>query len=304
MASWNELLNQLEKQPVQWLQNRQQRALKAIGKLCGGRNVIFYASAFLQKPDAPPQLLQITHEDLNGFMAVMYGMDWDKDLTLLIHTPGGTAPAAQTIVSYLWQKFKDIQIVVPALAMSAGTMISLAANKIIMGRQSQLGPIDPQMPVSGRFVSAQSVLEQFDQARAEILQNPITAHVWAPALQSVGPALLQEARNALAYGETMVAEWLEQRMFAKTDNPSGIARDTAKFFRDASIHKSHGRRIDRDEARSHNVVIDDLESEQKLQEEVLTAYHLSTLVFEKTPATKVLVSSTDRRWIKNWVLSK
>lgn len=49
--------------------------------------------------------------------------------------------------------------------MSAGTMISLSANKIIMGRQSQLGPIDPQMPLSGRFVSAQSIIDQFEEAK-------------------------------------------------------------------------------------------------------------------------------------------
>jgi len=302
MPSWNELLNQLEKQPNEWIRRKHQHALKAISKIRGNRNIIFYASAFLQKPEVPANFLQITHEDLNGFMSVMYGMNWDKGLTLILHTPGGVTNATETIVSYLWQKFRDIEVIIPTLAMSAGTMISLSANKILMGRQSQLGPIDPQMPVGNRFVSAQSVVDQFEQAKTEILANPISAHLWAPILQSIGPALLQEAKNALAYSETMVANWLERRMFSAKDKPNNIAKATAKFFRDASVHKSHGRRIDREEAKAQNVIVEDLEDNQTLQDLVLTAYHITTLIFEKTPAAKMLVSDSNRVWIKNWIL--
>ncbi len=299
MPSWNDLINELEKQPAEWLRIKQQEALQAIGKIRGDRNVILYASAFLQKPIAPQYMLQITHEDINGFMSVMYGMDWTKGLTLLLHTPGGVTNAAETIVSYLWQKFSDIEVIIPTLSMSAGTMISLAANRIVMGRQSQIGPIDPQMPFGGRFVSAQAIVDQYMQARTEILANPIAAHLWAPILQSLGPALLQEAQNALAYSQRMVAEWLEKRMFASLSDAAEKAKATAKFFRDASVHLSHGRRIDRNEAKLHNVIIEDLEENQQLQEDVLTAYHLSTLAFEKSPATKILESNYDRRWIKN-----
>jgi hypothetical protein len=300
MPSWNELLQELDRQPAEWLHRKQQAALDAISKARGGRNVIFYASAFLQKPQAPQSSLQITFEDLNGFMSVMYGMDWTKPLTLLLHTPGGLANATETIVAYLWQKFDYIEVIVPTFAMSSGTMISLAANKIIMGRQSQLGPIDPQIPVVGSFASAQSIVDQFEEAKAEILTDLRTAHVWAPVLQSMGPALLREALNAIGYSERMVAKWLEKRMLAREPDPAGTAKATAKFFRDASVHLSHGRRIDRDEARLHNVVVEDLEANQDFQDHVMTAYHLMTLAFEKGPATKVLVSDKDRRWLKNW----
>lgn len=165
MPSWNELLTELEKQPGEFLRTNLQKYLNDISKLRENRNVIFYASAFLQKPEAPQTFIQVTHEDLNGFMGTMYGMDWNKGLTLLLHTPGGLTNAAETIVEYLYQKFQYIEVIIPTFAMSAGTMISLGANKIIMGRQSQLGPIDPQMPLSGRFVSAQSVVDQFDEAK-------------------------------------------------------------------------------------------------------------------------------------------
>jgi hypothetical protein len=303
MPSWNELLSQLDNVQQDWWNNKLNQSLSAVGKLRGNRNVLFYASGFLQKPTAHPQLLQITHEDINGFMSVMYGMDWSHGLTLLLHTPGGIGNAVETIVDYLWQKFPDFEVIVPVFAMSAGTMMSLASTKIIMGRQSQLGPIDPQLPIGGRFVSAQSVVDQFTRARREILRNSAMATVWFPIQQSIGSAGLQEARNAIAYAKKMVAQWLQAHMFADHEDPEGSAERTVKFFSDVSRHRSHGRRINRAEAREQNVVIYDLEDDQTLQDEVLTAYHLITLVFEKTPAAKVIVSHEGRRWIKNTQIS-
>ena len=204
MPSWNELLNEFEAQKTvedksKWLLDKPREALSKISELRENRNVIFYASAFLQKPLIPPPFLQLTHEEINGFMSVMYGMDWEKGLTLILHTPGGITNAAETIVSYLHDKFNYIEVIIPTFAMSAGTMISLAADKLIMGRQSQLGPIDPQIPIGGRTVSARAIVEQFSIAKKELLEDLKLAHLWAPILQSLGPALIQEAQNALDY---------------------------------------------------------------------------------------------------------
>jgi hypothetical protein len=102
-------------------------------------------------------------------MSVMFGMTWAKGLTLVLHTPGGVTNAAETLVAYLRSKFTDIEVIVPTYAVSAGTMISLAANRIVMGRQSQLGPIDPQFVVGHRAQSAQAVVDQFEEAKKEIL---------------------------------------------------------------------------------------------------------------------------------------
>lgn len=304
MPSWNELLVEFDSQPddatkLTWLNSKPVSALRDIAAARGDRNVIFYASAFLQKPTVPGILLQLTHEELNGFMSIMYGMDWSKGLTLLLHTPGGVTNAAETIVAYLRSKFSDIEVIIPTYAMSAGTMIALGADRIIMGRQSQLGPIDPQIPFGGRTISARAIVDQFGLARAEILANTASAHLWAPVLQSVGPSLLQEATNALEYGEKMVARWLAQNMFKSHANASSLADAAAKHFNDASTHKSHGRRIDRSEARQQQVTVDDLETDQHLQDAVLTAYHATTILFEKTITAKVLFSHADRRWVKN-----
>lgn len=305
MPAWNDLLNQLEALPndVQkghWIRATMGASLRAIRQARGDRNVILYGSAFLQKTNATPALLQITHEEINGFMSVIYGMNCAHGLTLVLHTPGGVTNAAETLVAYLWSKFPYIEVIVPTYAMSAGTMISLASNRIIMGRQSQLGPIDPQIPLGGgRYISARSITDQFERARKDVIDHRETAHAWAPVLQALGPGLLQEAQNAQDYGEQMVSRWLQARMFEGQSDASAKANRVAGHFNDAAMHKSHGRRIDRDEARSVQVVVEDLEDDQSLQEAVLTAYHVMTITFEKSPAAKLITSDGDKTWVKN-----
>ncbi len=302
MPAWGELLHDIsavvDAQKGEWLQEKIYENLERISVQRGGRNVLFYGSGWLQK-QVPAGLSQIMHEDINGFMTSIHGMDWSKGLTLVLHTPGGAINAAETIVSYLQSKFDDIETIVPVYSMSAGTMITLGTNNVIMGRQSQLGPIDPQMLMGNGTVSARAIVEQFGRAHAEISANPVVAHVWAPIIQSLGPALLTEAVNALSFGERMVREWLERRMFVGLPDAQTKARTVAAFFNDATQHLSHGRRIDRDEARSLDIPVEDLEADQELQDAVLTAYHLITILFEMSPAVKAIYTNSRRAWVKN-----
>ncbi|MBX4308663.1 ATP-dependent Clp protease proteolytic subunit, partial [Mycobacterium tuberculosis] len=89
--------------------------------------------------------VQITDEDKNGFMLCIHELDRTKGLDLIIHTPGGDSQATIALVDYLRSMFgKNIRAIIPQLAMSAGTMIACSCFEIIMGKQSSLGPIDPQ----------------------------------------------------------------------------------------------------------------------------------------------------------------
>ena len=262
------------------------------------RNVLFYASGFLQKPESPSHLTSITREDINGFMAGIHNHDFAKGLLLILHTPGGSAEAAQTIVDYLRSKYESIDALVPTYAMSAGTMIALGCNSIIMGRQSQLGPTDPQLVVGARLYSAHSIVQQFEEAKAEIIKEPILTNAWGHVLRSYGPALLQEARKSIQYGRSIVEEWLEKYMFANEDNRQTLAQEAAKYF-SSDDHGSHGRRINRSDARNHHLKIVDLEEDGALQDEVLTLYHLLTIAFDSSPTAKAVISSNGQKWLKN-----
>ena len=60
----------------------------------------------------------------------------------ILHTTGGNPTATESIVNYLRAKFdNDIRVIVPQLAMSAGTIIAYVGQEIIIGRQFRLGSI-------------------------------------------------------------------------------------------------------------------------------------------------------------------
>ena len=54
------------------------------------------------------------------------------------------------------------------MAMSAGTMIACSAKKIIMGKASSLGPIDPQF----NGIPAYNIISEFEEAKKDLSTNP------------------------------------------------------------------------------------------------------------------------------------
>jgi hypothetical protein len=99
----------------------------------------------------------------------------------------------------------------------------------------------------------------------------------------------------------MVARWLASGMFDGKADAADLGAAVARHFNDATTHKSHGRRIDRIEADANKVVTEALEANQDLQEAVLTAYHIMTIMFEQSATAKLIWSSHRRTWMKNLV---
>lgn len=307
MASWSELLEQVQAQDRadagKWLEDKLKRHLGRISKIRKGTAVIYYASAFLQKVD---NLTAISREDMNGFMNALYQTKTEKGLTLILHTPGGDPNAVESIVEYLHSKFNYIEVIVPYLAMSGGAMICLSSDHLILGRQSQLGPIDPQFSIGNKSHSARAIKEGFNKAREDIKTDIKLAHLWAPILQNMGPSLVLEADKALSYSEELVKKWLGRRMFKEIENEDDRAKNaerTAEYFNAQQINDTdkihvHGQRIDSTKLKKLGINFEPLEEKQTLQNEVLTAYHLMTLIFEMSPSLKFIVTNDGKKWIK------
>ncbi len=303
MPSWNDLLISLQEQDdPSWLDKKLYEYLGALSKRRGDSAVIYYASAFLQKAN---ESVSIGREDINGFMNALYNAPTDKGLTLILHTPGGDPNAVESIVEYLHSKFDRMEVFVPYLAMSGGAMISLASDLLVLGKQSQLGPIDPQFLTEGTSYSARAIQEAFAKARDDIEDDIRLAHLWAPILQNMGPSLVLEAEKALAYSKELVADWLNKRMLkdikdaqARRENADTIA---AYFNAEPTSEHGqvyvHGQRIGVEQLQRLGVKLQLLESDQELQNEVLTAYHLMTLIFETTASLKFIASSEGRMWV-------
>jgi hypothetical protein len=78
----------------------------------------------------------VDHLDLIG--------DVDR-ISLILHTAGGDVLAAWSITNLIRQFCKELEVIVPYRAHSAGTLMSLGADKIILTKQATLGPIDPSV---------------------------------------------------------------------------------------------------------------------------------------------------------------
>lgn len=69
----------------------------------------------------------------------------DREVDLIIHTPGGLVLASEMIAMAVKHHPSKVTVIIPFYAMSGGTLIALAADEIIMEKDSVLGPLDPQI---------------------------------------------------------------------------------------------------------------------------------------------------------------
>jgi ClpP class serine protease len=211
------------------------------------RNLIVYATAFTQAaPGIPPGVLSISDGDMQGVMEVVSDLD-GGGLDFVIHSPGGSIEAAEALVRYLRSKFDHIRVFVPHLAMSAATMIACAADKIVMGGHSSLGPVDPQLqmqtPLGIRSVPADAVIAQFERAQRECL-DPRKLGSWAPMLNQYGPDLLEQCENAQNLSKDLVKEWLASYMFNGQEDAEQKSISIAKWL---ANHKERG---------THNIFVE------------------------------------------------
>jgi hypothetical protein len=203
----------------------------------------------------------------------------------------------------LRSKFQHIRVIVPQQAMSAATMLACAADVIVMGKHSFLGPTDPQFvmntPVGVRMVPAQAILEQFDLAVAEC-RNPQKLGAWLPMLSQYGPDLLVQCRNASAMSEELVQRWLETYMFKDLSPPDRLTKsgDIAKWLATHQHFKSHGRPIGRDELEQRGLKIEHLENDQKTQDLALSVFHAATHAFNMTGVVKIIENHLGKAFLK------
>lgn len=235
-------------------------------------------------------------------MEAFYGLA-GPSLDLVLHSPGGSGEAAAAIVSYIRSKFSDVRVFVPHEAMSAATMLACSADVLFMGRQSYMGPIDPQFsfgvtPLGPQSIPAQAILDQFERIKAEYVKDKDSLAVWIPSLQQYGPALIQQCQNALDLSKELVTSWLAKWMFKNVADGAAKAAQVANALRDHKAFKTHARPLDREYLRSLGMRIIDLESDQQLQEKVLTVYHAAMHTFLATGATKIIENHAGRAFIK------
>lgn len=299
MPNWHDILNEIGKMGSPHDVVRR-NYLKKLSDYTG-RNTIVYYSGWLQK-NVPGT--EVNDSDKTGLMTVVNKLDRTRGLDLILHTPGGLTAATESVVDYLHNMFgNDIRAIVPQLAMSAGTMIACSCKSILMGKQSNLGPIDPQLGP----VPAHGIVEEFKRAYDEIKTAQINAlthpnnpaavaeantkiALWQPIVAKYSPALIGECEKNIEWSESMVKDWLARNMLSDLEpaDMERVRKTILTELADHTVSKSHGRHIPMQKCIDIGLKIEKLEDDQTLQDLVLSVHHSCIHTLSNTPSIKII----------------
>jgi ATP-dependent protease ClpP protease subunit len=269
------------------------RYLKKISKLTR-RNTIAYYSGFLSKPRL--EGTEINDEDKNGFMLCIHELDRSKGVDLILHTPGGDGQATVSLVGYLRSMFgSNIRALIPQIAMSAGTMLACSCREIVMGKQSSLGPVDPQFGV----IAAANLLAEVKQARQEILANPNSALFWNPILSKITPSFLQRCEVALKESNAFISQTLAENMFSGASEGERRTKiESISSLLANNDGKAHNTHLDYKQCADAGLKVVKLEDDSALQDLLLTVHHCYMHSLSNTPAFKIIENQMGRRTVK------
>ena len=128
-----------------WYAVRRAQAIRAIERSHGSRVITMIHR---QEKRSIFGFAVSRHIDLEGAQTIIAAIKEtpaDMSIDLVIHTPGGLVLAAMQIARAVEAHKAKVTVYVPVYAMSGGTLIALAADEIVLGEFSVLGPIDPQI---------------------------------------------------------------------------------------------------------------------------------------------------------------
>lgn len=291
MPSWGEILSEISRagSTHDLIRRKYLARLHRLTK----RNVIIYYSGWLQKPEIRGS--EVNDADKNGFMSVIHGLDREKGLDLILHTPGGETAATESLVQYLRAMFgTNIRTIVPQLALSAGTMIACASKSIVMGKHSSLGPVDPQF----HGLPAHGVVEEFGRAYHEIVADQAKIPVWQPIIAKYHPTLIGECEKAIQWSQEMTKDWLLSGMLRGQADAAAKATIILNELSDHALTKSHARHLSAEKCKSIGLTIEDLETPPEFQDAVLSVHHSCIHTLSATPAYKLIESHKGKAFIQ------
>lgn len=177
------------------------------------------------------------------FEETLYDADPSQDLHVMLATPGGDGETAIRLVRQAQYHCKELTVIVPDRAKSAGTLFVLGADHIYMGPTSDLGPVDPQFLLPGKPpVAARAIIAAVEEAEKRVQANPQTYTLHATLLAADITALIvQRAHDEIARTENQVKEAL-----------SCVQGRTPKEIEELA-KKLHGPLID--ETKSHGTAV-------------------------------------------------
>jgi hypothetical protein len=289
MGIYSEYLDNAEiAQNFPKLVEERKRQLKRIADK-RGRDVLSFV-ADLNKQGTPGAMIAVGYPDVLPITDQLANLKGEK-LDLILETPGGSGEVAEEIVRLCRAKYQDIAIIVPGWAKSAGTIMVMAADEILMSDSSALGPIDAQLLWQGKQFSAQALLDGMVKIKEEVVQTGMLNKAYIPILQAISPGELQSAQNALDFAKVLVTDWLAHYKFKNwtvhsstgqavtEDEKKARAEDIATQLCDHGRWLTHGRSIKLADLEAMRLKITNYSSDPELSDAITRYYTLVQMTF-------------------------
>lgn len=199
------------------------------------------------------------------------------NLFVILDTPGGIVEVVERIVRVLRKHYAEVKFIVPNKAMSAGTVLVMSGDAILMDYHSCLGPIDPQLDLEGNLIPALSYLAQYERL-IEKSEHGALSTAELVLLQKLDLAELHRFELARDLSIQLLKEWLTKYKFkdwtvtetnrtpVTTEMRQERAEDIARELNDHTRWLTHARGIDMNTLRDElKLKIDDLDSNPELK---------------------------------------
>ena len=209
-----------------------------------------------------------------------------QSIALVLDTPGGVVEVVERIVTTLRWAFEEVIVIVPDRAMSAGTILALSADRIMMDYFSCLGPIDPRIERDGKLVPALSYLNQFERLNEKASTSSLSTAEYA-LVSKLDLGELYQFEQARELSIELLVRWLSTHKFKAWKNTETRkllvtddmqierARKISALPNETSRWHSHARGIDRKTLRDEvGLQIEDLSASSDLQKHVRSYFEL------------------------------
>lgn len=195
----------------------------------------------------------ITEKDTRPFVDLLHNVPTGQNVDLLLHTVGGTIDAAEKLIRMVRGRVDSatLRIIVPEFAKSAGTLMVLGADRVVMSDMSELGPIDPQIQLFDQWQSVQNYLDAYETHYEALSDEPgnVGAQVLLGKLDPVAYKLCEAAKNRARQSAETV---LRNGMFR--DNDGNWSR-TVEELLDTKRWLSHAQMISWEDARDLGLTV-------------------------------------------------
>ena len=264
---------------------------------------LFVYAAAIGKPIPTVPLEQADFYILRDLLS---GQGKRNKVDVYLETPGGSGETAEEIGRFLHNNFKTVSFVISGEAKSAGTIIALSGDEILMTETGSLGPIDAQVKIGRSIVSAYDYMEWVKEKREEAEKQGALNPFDATMIAQISPGELGRVFHSLKFAEDLVKDWLVRYKFknwrstethkkAVTDSmKKRRAEEIAKELTNHSRWRSHGRSIKIEDLESIGLKVTRIDSDPQLANVVYRIQTVCRLLFETTTSFKIFATQDNK----------